>query len=309
MNLFATFFRGGFPATFILALLYSLSGSASAQVQPPNRSSSDDAPASLTELFDAAPAGSVVIVPPGDYRRQRAVVSKPLTIIGGDPMPKIGRLTLACNGGALKLANLQIDQVFTPQIDPPGPAGYYFGFFDEIRASDITFTSGGGFFAYNYTEFVRVKAAPGEWLSGGGGRALFLDCEAAGLFANRLYTNDPTIECAASVPIPPVRLNDDMHMPEAPRLGGMLALSWSIPGPAALLFGYTKTREPRKIRNSAAGFWHLAGTRFLRVAVTSPGELTVQIPNDTTLIGMTTAFQVMGPGRHYSGPAVGIVLP
>ncbi len=38
-------------------------------------------------------------------------------------------------------------------------------------------------------------------------------------------------------------------------------------------------------------------------------ELEVQVPNDLALLGMTTAFQVMGPGRQLSCPAIGQVLP
>ena len=247
-------------------------------------------------MLDALPPGSYVSIPSGSYGR--VVIHQPLTIVGADPAPTFAEIALdGATGGRLSLANLRT----TSNLEGKG--------FDELRLFEIEVAAGRvRVNGLDYLELAHLTFTPIPFgdVEAPGASVMLLDSAVGSLSGARLYRSGSTCVQVAPTDFEKT-LDNDLILAQPVRVGGNLSLSWSLPGPVAVLLGRTRTQVPLHAPHSAAGYWHLAGSRWLTVTVVTPGSLSIQVPPAMELTGLQIAFQVMGPNRYLSRPATAVV--
>jgi hypothetical protein len=253
----------------------------------------------LTDLqatLDALPSGATVTIPSGNYGR--TVVRKPLTLIGEDPAPTLDKLELdGVAGGRVTLVNLKTAS------DLVGRG------FDELCLFEFEIAAGRLHVdGLQYLELTRLAFTPNALgdISAPGASVLLLDSVAGSLAGRRLVLAGSA--CFHLAPTEFAKtLQNDLVLAQPARLGKPFTLSWSVPGPAALLLGRASTQAPLRVPHAAAGYWHLAGARWLTATVFSPGALSTQVPADPVLLGMQVSFQVISPRRYFSRPVTAVL--
>jgi hypothetical protein len=243
----------------------------------------------LQGTLDALAPGAVFAVPSGDYAR--AVLKQPVTLVGAEPAPTFDEIVLAGPGaGRVALANLRA------KADLVGQG------FDELALYECELAAGAlRVTGLTYLELTSLAFTPNPQgtVEAPGASVLALDSTLGTLSGARLYrANSP---CTTVLATDFERtLANDLVLAQPARIGKHLALSWDVPGPAAMLFGRTRTQTPLRAPRSAQGYWHLAGPRWMSVMVVTPGSLVLQVPPDARLLGLQVSFQAMGPRRAFS---------
>lgn len=250
----------------------------------------------IQATLDALPPDARFQVPSGSYGR--TVLRTPMTLVGADPAPSFTELVLeGSSGGQLKLVNMSTSADLTGQ-------GFeeLFVFEFEIAANRLHVDG------LRYLEATHLTFSPVPFghVEVPGASVLLLDSFVGSLSGARLYRGGST--CFQVNPTEFEKsLANDLVLSHPVRIGGPISLSWSLASPVAVLFGRNRTQRPLHAPRASAGYWHLAGTRWLTLTVVSPGSMVLQVPPDPLLIGFQTAFQLMGPNRTFSRPASAVV--
>ena len=246
--------------------------------------------------LDALPPGAFVRVPSGNYGP--AWIRKPMTLIGEDPTPTFESLQLdGAGGGTLSLVNLRTNS------DLVGTGFDQLKLFDvEVAANRVRVRK------LRYVEATRLSFSPVAFgaLEAPGATVVLLDSAIGTMAGARLYQAGSA--CFSIVPTEFAKaLKNDLTLTQPVLLGSHLTLTWSVPGPVAVLVATTRTQEPLRVPRAASGCWHLAGGLWMRAAIATPGALTVQVPPAPILTGTQVSFQVIGPNRYLSRPATAVV--
>lgn len=249
-------------------------------------------------LIDAAPAGSIVHLPPIlDYH---LVIDKPLTLVGGGAWhlelagPGFGRVQII-NGSSWHVAGdgftelylegwrgqtLQTKALHVAMVRcdfgtvPPGSDGHD-GWPDDAPLD--------AFYADVYLD--RTTIAP--W-----------DASLPAVYANVLRQTGSTVAGTIHA-VHEFGYAQDLTLTGAPRPGSTLTLAWTTPRPLSVLFA-------QRGSHAAPGRWCLSPGNPVAIGTTT-GSFQAAIPTTTNLLGETVAFQVYGLHGYHSRPQLAVI--
>jgi len=261
-------------------------------------SSAQGGPPSPQAQVDAANPGDIVVLQGGSHGT--LTITKPLTVIGA-PAATFTQIVLNGSGGNLTLSNLHALSDLTGQG------------FDELRLSELDLHGAVSVLGLRYLEISKcslgVMLANVNDIYAPGASVVLLDSTlvfgVGRVETDHFYVaNSNPIQRLVALSGRP--LANDLTITGSLRAGQSFVLSWSTPGPLAVIYAATGTRARPLGPKQWTGTWHLDLSYWPLFITSQSGSLIIGLPPSAHLYGVELAFQAVTP-HYFSRPAVGIV--